>query len=109
MLTNADGKSVGQPINPKACYVLSLQACRDLGPKSFYCGLFRLVRRAEGIKPEKCQVILTHWFSTQKTHYQKREELLNTLAAKARTPKEQLELKQIKQGQLNTLLGFLRE
>lgn len=108
MLTTADGKSAGMPINPKACYVLALQACRDLGAKAFYCNLFRMARRSQGVKPEKCQVILTHWFTSQKNHYQKREEVLKELGLKARTPKEIEQIKQIKLGQINNLMGFLR-
>lgn len=109
MLTTAAGQQAAQ-INPKACFVLATVACRDLGKKSFYCSVFRFIaNRVKNAKPAKCQVVLKHWFTSQKKQYQRRENLLKILMAKAKTANQKKEVLRIKQNQLNQTVRFMRQ
>ncbi|TNE46604.1 MAG: hypothetical protein EP343_23670 [Deltaproteobacteria bacterium] len=110
MLTTSAGKSATEPINPKACKVLAVVACRGLGKKAFYCSVFRFIaNKASKINPARCQLVLKNWFSSQGQHYKKREKLLITLMSKAKTDLQKAEVKRIKQNQLNQLVRFMRQ
>lgn len=107
MLKAGARKAPTLPAN--SCRMLAAQACKDLGHKSFYCGIFVAASRSKASKPSKCFVILKNWNTSQLASYSKRERYLAIMGGKARTKKQKLQLLQIRRNQRLKILRFLRQ
>jgi hypothetical protein len=109
ILAQMIGMQSNAQADPNACRKLRKLVCADFGPKAFYCQVFTLATKANGVKAERCQDMRENW-STQKEAYGKQEKILFTLFLQARKDRSlQPKYAQTQKSELLRILAYLRK
>ena len=105
------GKKKKTPPPPfQVCRALVKKACKDIGPSSYYCGLFRRILSVRGINTRRCLFILQRWHSSQRASFIQREALIQKLTKNAQTNRVlRKKVEKIKRHQGLQLLHFLSQ
>ena len=108
ILAQMIGMQSNAQADPSACRKLRQLVCADFGPKAFYCQVFTLATKANGVKAERCQDMRENW-PTQKETYGKQEKILFNLYLQARKDRSlQPKYVQTQQSELLRILAYLR-
>ncbi|GEM_PF-3686449 len=109
ILAQMIGMQSNAQADPSACRKLRKLVCADFGPKAFYCQVFTLATKANGVKAERCQDMRENW-PTQKETYGKQEKILFNLYLQARKDRSlQPKYVQTQQSELLRILAYLRK
>jgi hypothetical protein len=97
-------------ISKQACEELKDRVCKDIGKNSTHCRIFNAIYRTDGVKPDRCKLLLDNWESSQKDSYLQREQAIERMRKEAANNKaQQSEIAAILKKHQESVLEFLRQ